>query len=300
MGSEPVEEPRRVGRVARTGIVVQGMELSDIVEIGELLRLAGAIDEDAAADLVRELDLRRLANFCARDRNLGRQEELLRGLYGASRLSCLELVRQVYGGEVGDEALAVLLEENESSDNVLRLVRRLQIIAPATAARIFQLNFELGQGRFLTLLGVEADLHNASRWLRTCYGYPGIMPGQIQDDIVQIMREMLVYDERVFSAIEATVALVDAERPSDTEPFVSAIIKGAEQAAALRSPVALMGLVLRLMRVDQALNKRCVDTVLAHIRPHALYKLLSISESIVLASFTYHLFRNHISASQTC
>jgi hypothetical protein len=277
----------------------QGMEIRDIAEIGDLLRLAAAIDEDSAAELAQEFDLDQLAASCARDRNLGRHVTLLHGLHAASRSACLSVVRKIYEEGSEEHPLIELLESCENSEHVLQLVRTLQLVAPPLAGQVLKLSVELGRERFIALLGVEANLQTASKWLRTVYPYPTILPLDFLNEIVELMRDMRSYDDRLLSSIEATLSLIDVNRISEARLYVGNILQASPQVAGLRSLMALIELILRLMRVDQVLNQSCLEAVLEHISPAHLQRLINVDDAPIMKGFVYYLFRHHVACSTT-
>jgi hypothetical protein len=113
------------------------------------------------------------------------------------------------------------------------------------------------------------------------------------------MRDMRTYDERLFSSIEAALALVDVDRASEADQYVGSIMKASSQAAGLRSPMALIELVLRLMRIDQVLNQSCLEAVLEHISPATLQRLINAEDSPTVAGFIHYLLRRHVASSTT-
>lgn len=278
----------------------QGGEINNIAEIGDLLRLAAAIDEESAAVLVQRFDLDQLAATCARDRNLGRHVALLHGLHAASRSACINVARKVYDeSEDGEQGLIDLLEGCESSEQVLQLVRTLQLVAPSIASKILKITVELGRERFIALLGVEANLHVACGWLRTISQYPAVVFSGFQDKIVELMSDIRTYDDRLFSNVEAALALAGVNRASEADLYVGRIKEASRQAASLRSPMTLIELVLRLVRIDQVLNQSCLVVVLEEISPESLEQLISAEDSPVVGCFAYYLLRRFAASSTT-
>lgn len=98
----------------------------DIAEIGELLSIAAAINEDAASELASSFTVLDLIESSVRDQNLGRQSILVRGLHAASRSKCLQVVEKLYGKEAH---ILDALDSNERIDNVVQLIINLQKIA---------------------------------------------------------------------------------------------------------------------------------------------------------------------------
>jgi hypothetical protein len=285
---------RRAQPRAQAGDVPRGLQLRDIVDIGDLLRLAAAIDEESAPELLKEFDLDRLTASCIRERNLGRHVQLLQGLHSASRSACLSLVRRVYLEARDDNSFAESLEDSDSSEQVLHLVRTLQKIAPPAAAKVVQIGVESGRERFLALLAVEANLHTASKWLRTIYSVSSTLPFGFEDEIVALMQEMFAYDMRLFSSVEAALALVDVNRPSDASRYSDHILNAGPQVRGARSLMTLIELVLRLIRVDTALGTSCLSAILEDFPPATLKDLMNAEASLVVVGYAHYLFDQHV------
>jgi hypothetical protein len=271
----------------------RGREIADIAEIGDLLRLATMIDDRQAPTLLNSFGDRLLGQF-RRDRNLGRQATFLQGLNEASRAACQRLVKEAFGEGVKDNHLIEMLDENEKLENILHLIEQVEIVDAGAADRILRLGIASGQGRLLALAGVDANLQNLSRWLRCLHRHPTAAPDEFQEEVFQLMVEQRQYDERLVSAIEATMALIDVDRFDRASTFVSDVIRSAKQARSIRSAKLLIDQSLKLIRIDQAMNTSCLKAVLTELPDSNLAMALQARAEPALLGFLHWLIRNYI------
>jgi hypothetical protein len=194
------------------------IDTNDVAEMGELLSIAAAINEDVASELASPLSVPELVAKTAREQNLGRQAILVRGLHAASRLKCLALVEKLYGDEA-HEFLIEALDSNERVNNIVHLIINLQKIAPGAADRLLQIAIQSSE-RIITLLNMETDLTAASQWLRTTYGEAPVSIREFQAQVVHTMAGISQYEERLLNFIEGTLALIDIGRPADAAGLV--------------------------------------------------------------------------------
>lgn len=275
----------------------EGIRLNNLTETGDFLRIAAAIDEVRAAEFARKLDVLWIVAEARRDLNLGHHAVLIQGLQSASRSLCAEVASKIYGTEGDEDSLVSLIEENESIDNVVHLITVLRKALPDAARRLLKVAIDVGQERIQALLDFECDLTSASRWLRTSRDHPDIVTPDFLDSTVQSMLSARRYDTRLFSRIEAALALVDSGRTDDAEAFVTEVLDSADQTGAFRSPWALARLFLRVSYLDKAVDgNRCLEAVLRHITPSGLGHLLRQRDHALASSFLYYLAQRHLPA----
>jgi hypothetical protein len=269
------------------------LESADIVEVGDLLRLAAAIDDQLALELAKAFG-GQLADHCQRDGNLGRHAALLHGLHAASRQLSRELVSALYGPDADNERLLDMIDESESIDNINGLIQQVQEIDRTTAGYLLKVALETSHDRLLALAGVDANLQSTSRWLRTMHRQPSVVPSGLQEEVVDVMLKLREYDTRLFSAVEAAAALIDAGRLQEAHVFTTDVLKFARQAGSVRSIGAFINLCLMLMRMDQVLGTSCLHAVLGQISDSEVVSLLNLRDEPIAATFFHWLARHHI------
>lgn len=271
----------------------RNLEIADIAEIGNVLRMAAIIDGSRALELAKEF-AKHLVVHCRRDRNLGRHAVLLQGLHQASRQLCKELVSNVYGQQAEAVDLVRMIQENESIDNIIHLTQQIRQTDHGAAGRFLKLAIEVDPDRLIILTSAEANLQSVSRWLRTIHHHPGVVPNGFLQAALGLMLELREYDQRLFAAAEAATALIDVDRSMDADPFVEDILRYAKQADAIRSASALVDLCLRLKLIDNALKSRCLAEVMAVISGATLAKVLASQIEPISVAFLHWLVVHHV------
>lgn len=140
----------------------------------------------------------------------------------------------------------------------------------------------------------------ASRWLRSMYGQPTAIRADFEAQVVGTMNDASQYEERLASFAEAALALIDTGMPDRAGALIQRIAETADQAVTIASPFHLSDLLLHLMRIDQAVPQaNSLETVLAHVTPAMIERLIAGEHASTVSAFLYYLFHRHLPQGQS-
>lgn len=247
--------------------------------------------------------MERFAIYCANEQNVGAQVSLLFGLHEASYKRYLNLVSNLYG-ESGDKGAQVkLLKESSKSDNIIALVRQLQLTALPTSRHLLALVMANCSDLIAVDLEVGTNLAAASRWARTLYTYQnaqssnGVVSAEYFELILTTIFDTARFDELLYGSVEAALALIEVGRAEDAVEFAEAAVAQAEQIRGVGNAVDLCRIMLRLLRIEQGSKaKDMVDRVFAKL-PDAMFgRLMVCDRTLVASAFIHYLCWKHVSA----
>lgn len=263
---------------------------SDLVEIGELLHVAAAVDASVAAHIAALQPMEALIGLAVNDSSVGRVGDFIAGLHRASWRLARDFVDRISDPEVWEDQFL----DNENPNAVVNFARELRSASMrqshdyvAFIVRTFKSDIE-------AMLANEQNSMVVTQWLRTIRGdTPEVTAHRVA--VVRILHDRTEHDRRVRHLLEAGQALAEIQHPSAVSMLLSAL----QEAAQLRGISRIedfLDVALRATSLAATLEfDDFPERLLRAVPADELASMLRHGTPPVLVAFAFHYFESWVS-----
>lgn len=267
----------------------QGYRPNDLVDMGCLLRIAGAIEIPQARKLAELIDLEIYSKYAANEANLGRLTIFILGLQEVSRKLAREFIQKI----CLEDTWRRQFEENDKLDNVIHYARALGQISKTKGSQYVRYIIDNYGENIGSQLETETNLALVSNWLR-------ILPICGQDFVKEQMSKISTfiletanYDTRLRQLLDTSEALLECGDRELAREFANRAILESSQVRAVHRLHDWVVLLHKTLRIGRELSMPEIPRMLLEQDPWYFFgSVLRFENQPLLVAYAYHLVRS--------